>query len=269
MKNNASAKGLALLSASPGSNKSLLGYGLASRLSETGAKVLFIDLLPDPEDLSIDTGHSGNFEDIMTCEMRYSDLVSSVEPGIDVLRGCTAGNLKIGEETLKRLAACISECSRLYDSILISAPRGINPLAFLAAGACEEIVITIDPEAPSIASAYCLLKALDAEGMGDKAISIFCNVRSPDQAFSLKSKFDSLTARFLNIKLKDGGFACLQQENGKDQSTEKHNYKRAAEFAKNARVDRLKLFQHETFKGNQPALTQIAISRDDIKLDNH
>jgi len=246
MANNVSAKGLAILSGSPLSEKSVLGYGLAIKLTERGVKVLFIELHSGLEESCISGGYSHDLHNITTIDKGFVELASTCESGFDIIRCYLPDDSRLSQEVLKGLSDFISDSSKHYESIIISAPYGINPPALLVAGICEEIILTIDPQASSVASAYCLLKTLVAEGMSGRMATAFLNVDSPEHAYSLKKKFDSLTGDFLNLKLGDGGFTCFRQENSGEEIISGYDFKQAGGRVKNTRFESLRMFQTET-----------------------
>jgi|GEM_PF-3194819 len=246
--NNASAKGLAILSGSPQAEKSILGCGLAVRLAERGVRVLYIDLYFSQEESCFSGVHRRDLHAVTTLDKEFVQLVSTGDSGFDIIRCCLTIDSGISEKTLKSITDCIGDSSTQYESIVISAPCGINPLAMLVAGMCEEIILTIDPEASSVASAYCLLKTLAAEGMSGRIITAFLNVDSSEQANSLKKKFDHLTNEFLDLNLGDGGHVRFQQENDDKEFIANDRIGWAREYVKNIRFEGLRMFQTETKK---------------------
>jgi hypothetical protein len=152
---------------------------------------------------------------------------------------------------------------------MISVPYGLNPISFLAAAMCEDIALLIGPEVSSIASGYCIVKALAAEGMDKKAATIFLNVESSGQANSRKNKFDLLTEDFLNLKINDGGFILSENENGHSNSTEKSGIPKTSANMNNARLETFNVFQNETITGNHSGINSSSGIRDDLKLVNH
>jgi hypothetical protein len=252
--NSVSAKGLAILSGSPQVEKSILGYGLAVKLAERGVGVLYIDLLFLQEESCFGDFPRCDLRNIATLDRDFVRLTSTDESGFDIVRCYSPGVSGIDEKVLESLTDFIGDSSLQYDSIIISAPCGINPLAVLAAGLCEEVVLTIDPEASSVASAYCLLKTLTAEGMGDRMITAFLNVDSSEQANSLKKRFDYLTEDFLNLKLRDGGYACSRGGNDDEGFFAIDKVKKARGFVESLRFESMRMFHTETKEDNSAGI---------------
>ncbi len=269
MRNKAHAKGLALLSGSPLPEQSILSRGIANRLAGRNARTLYLDLR-FPQENSYDRE-----------EQRYDfdypspgadDLfkpVSSRDSGFDTIRLRLPLNTAINEDILERISDSIGEFSSRYDSIIISAPYGLNPISFLAAAMCDDIVLIIEPDVSSVASAYCILKTLVAEGMGEKMATIFSDVDSAGQANSLKNKFDSLTAGFLNLRLRDGGFTLSCREGDSTEYAEWSDKLSASDYAENARLETFRVFQNETEKANFSGTISSYDEPDDLKLLTH
>ncbi|UCE67791.1 MAG: hypothetical protein JSU85_07240 [Candidatus Zixiibacteriota bacterium] len=262
------AKGLAILSGSPLYGKSILGYGLAARLGEENSKTLCLELHFDQEESFNNELRQYALGDVSSGGKDLKELISASDRGFDILRLCPPENSAIDEKLLDLISKGICEFSSKYDFMIISAPYGLNPIAFLAAAMCEEAILMIDPDASAVASAYCFLKTLASEGMAGKVATIFSNVNSAGHAFSLKNKFDSLTAGFLDLKLKDGGFALSCQENDYTDSTEKSGFLRASDYAKNAHPETFRVFQNETEEVSFSGTISSYGEPDDLKMDN-
>ncbi len=268
MGNKRRAKGLAILSGSPLPGKSILGYGLAAKLAEGNSKTLCLGLHFDREESFNNEWPRHDWGCVPSEGKDLKELVFTCESGFDAIRFCLPENIAITEELLKLISRGISEFSSKYDFIITSAPYGLNPIALLVAAMCEEIILMIDPDAPAVASAYCFLKTLTNEGMAEKTATIFSNVNSAEQAHSLKNKFDSLTAGFLDLKLKDGGFTLSWREDDRTESTEKSRFLRAADYVKNARLETFRAFQNETEEVSFSGTISSYGEPDDLKVDN-
>jgi hypothetical protein len=195
--------------------------------------------------------------------------VSNRDSGFDVTRLRSSQNSATNEDLLRRISDSVGEFSSRYDSIIISAPYGLNPISFLAAAMCEDIILIIEPHVSSIASGYCILKTIVTEGMGEKVATIFSNVDSAEQANSLKNKFDSLTASFLNLKLRDGGYTLSCREYDSTEYTERTDFLVASDYAEYARLETFRVFQNETENANLSGAISSYDEPDDLKLLTH
>ncbi|UCC78308.1 MAG: hypothetical protein JSW64_08450 [Candidatus Zixiibacteriota bacterium] len=269
MRNKAHAKGLAVLTGSPPPGQSIPGYGLAKRLAGRNTRTLYLDLrLPRENSFYLD-GQSCDFDYPSYGAKDLFEPVSNRDSDFDMIRFRSPVNAAINEDLLERISDSVSEFSLRYDSIIISAPYGLNPISFLAAAMCEDIILIMEPDVSSIASGYCIIKALAAEGVGEKVATAFSNVGSAEQAFSLKSKFDSLTAGFLNLKFKDGGFTLSCREDGSTEYIERTDFLGASDYAENARLETFRAFQNETEKANFSGTNSSYGEPDDLKLLTH
>ena len=209
MVGNSKAKGLALVSGSGGCGRTTAALNLAAHLAKKGEKILLFDMCFG----------WGGLNSMMENAPAYEPLLESDEPetlaqttttGFDLLTCIPPDFLNPNEDELKKIAWMAYYLGFKYNNIVFDPPSGGHPLALLSAGLSESVHLFSRPDASSVASSYCLLKSLYAEGIYSRVKVAFSFVDSPEHAASLKTRFDILTNQFLNVQLDDGGFIFRQ-----------------------------------------------------------
>lgn len=268
MNNQSNALGLTLLSGSGGSGRTAAGMGIAAAQARNGLKTLFMDFCFGWSGLNINKGEAPEFQDIFSRESGFSELTTHCSGGYDIFTCVPPEVFEFGKLELEHLSKCVYELALHYELLIIDPPSGAHPLALLAAGMCEEIILMIKPEASAVASSYCLLKTLSGEGIGEKVSTAFSFVDSPEHAQSLKSRFDALTGKFLKLTLSDGGFTYRWTENEREEFFVGRNTRQSTDFVKNIKLHRLNALHPET--GWKPMSKEypVAVIRDDNLLDN-
>ena len=212
MVGNPKAKGIALLSGSGGCGRTCAALNLAAFLARKGEKILLFDMCFGWGGLNSLMDKAPSYESLLECD-EPETLAFAHASGFDLLTCTTPDFLNPGEDELKKIAWMAYYLGFKYHNIIFDPPSGGHPLALLAAGLSESVYLISRPEAASVASSYCLLKSLQAEGIYSRVKAAFSFVESPEHAASLKTRFDLLTRQFLNIQLDDGGFIYGQNNN--------------------------------------------------------
>lgn len=246
MKRGNGARGIGFLSGAGGSGRTAAGIGTAATLARRGKKVLLFDLCFGGGGPNIGLKDIPTYEEFLKHERRLKDLIIKTDYGFYAFTCHPPDILKPDIEDLERISNGIDELAHEYETIIFDPPSGGHPLSMLAAGLCDWIYLMIKPEAAAVASSYCLLKTLLAEGLGDRVMTVFSLVDSPEHAASLKSKFDILTRQFMNMKLRDGGFTYRRTETEQEDFFIGDNFEDSIAFVKNIDMNGLESFQSET-----------------------
>lgn len=207
------ATGVTLLSGAGGSARTSTAVGLAARLARKGHKTLFFDFCFGWSGLNIGNSDLYPYERLLQAENCHQ-FVTATDYGFDLISCLPPNVLNPDSDELQRITYLVHELGGRYDFIILDPPASAHPLSLLAAGLCEEIFLLIRPDAAAVASSYCLLKNLVGEGLNDRIKIAFAFVDSPEQAASLKSKFDQLTGQFIKTRFPDGGFVYRIDEAG-------------------------------------------------------
>lgn len=199
------ATGMTLLSGAGGSGRTSTALGLAARLAHAGHKTLFFDLCFGWGGLSIGGSNLLSYDKLLDTENSPA-LCHPTGYGFDLVTCLPTEALNPGDDDLAKISYLIHELGASYDFIILDPPSSANALSLLAAGLCEDVYLLIKSDASSVASSYCLLKALVKEGLTDRIKIAFGFVDSPEQAKSLKARFDLLTNQFVKQSFPYGGF---------------------------------------------------------------
>lgn len=240
------ATGITFLAGSGGSGRTTAAAALAARLASMNRNVLLVDLCFGWTGLKALNAEIPTYERLLKFEGDHRELILPTDYGFDLLTTVPPGILNPDEGELKTIAWLIHGLSRHYDFVLLDPPSGAQPLGMLAAALCDRVFLLVKPEAAAVASSYCLLKTLVGEGLSDRVEVVFGFVDSPEQAASLKTKFDLLTGQFLSLKLEDGGFIyCRSGSESEDFCTELKGDELVT-MAANIKIDETDVFQNET-----------------------
>jgi cellulose biosynthesis protein BcsQ len=195
---------MALVSGSGGTGRTSAARALAQSLGKKN-RVLLFDLCFGWSGLSYDTVDLPSYETLLSFD-NDELLAIPTEDGFDILTCEPPEFLDPSLDDLKKIAWLSNEYAEDYDYVIFDPPSGGHPLALLASGMSEQVMLFTRPDASSVASSYCLLKSLYTEGIFNRIRMVFTHVDSAEQAASLKTRFDIMTEQFLGIKIADGGF---------------------------------------------------------------
>jgi flagellar biosynthesis protein FlhG len=259
MVGNPKAKGIALLSGSGGCGRTTAALNLAAFLARKGEKILLFDMCFGWGGLNSHIDNAPSYETLL--ESDEPDTLAFTNPsGFDLLTCTPPDFLNPSDDELKKIAWMAYYLGFKYHNIIFDPPSGGHPLALLSAGLSESVYLISRPEAASVASSYCLLKSLQAEGIYSRVRAAFSFVESPEHSASLKTRFDLLTRQFLNIQLDDGGFIYRQNNNLDDDFSLTEVNERTIASITNLNLGRQAAFQNATHfeakrvavpKGNQ------------------
>jgi len=237
------AKAIALVSGSGGTGRTTAARSLAKSLGEKN-RVLLFDMCFGWGGLTFETSGLPSYEQLLSFD-NDDKLALSTDEGFDVLTCDPPEFLDPSLDDLKKIAWFANDYAEEYDFIIFDPPSGGHPLALLASGLSEQVLLFVRPEASSVASSYCLLKSLNAEGIYKRVKIVFAYVDSAEQAASLKTRFDMLTEQFLGIKISDGGF-IYRRECGSEDFTTNEFDECTPEFISNLKIYDKNSFQNET-----------------------
>jgi cellulose biosynthesis protein BcsQ len=237
------AKAISLVSGSGGTGRTSAARSLAQSLGQKN-RVLLFDMCFGWGGLSFDSPDLPSYEKLLSFD-NDEQLAIPTEDGFDVLTCEPPEFLDPSLDDLKKIAWFANEYAEEYDYIIFDPPSGGHPLALLASGMSEQVLLFSRPEASSVASSYCLLKSLYAEGIFNRIKIVFAYVDSAEQAASLKTRFDIMTEQFLGIKIADGGFIYRRESANDDFETNELN-ELTPEIINNLIIGEKAAFQNET-----------------------
>ena len=239
------ATGITLLSGAGGSGRTSAALGLAGKMAQKGYRTLFFDLCFGWGGLNIGNSAARTYEQLFEPE-NTDNVCEATEYGFDLVTCEPSTILFPDERELSRITYLIHQLGGRYDIIILDPPASAHPLSLLAAGICEAVYLVVKPDASAVASSYNLLKSLAVEGLSERIKIIFGMVDSPENALSLKSRFDKLTDQFLQFSFPDGGFIYRQDNTGNSGFKADEGIERFITNVKNITLNTLPLLQNET-----------------------
>jgi flagellar biosynthesis protein FlhG len=210
------AKGITLISGAGGTGRTTVAQNLAQYLARQGNKVLLFDMCFGWGGLSLNSDDLLSYDDLLDTEDDLERAVARTEHGFDIFTCIPPDFLDPIIEDLKKIAWLANRLGSQYDYIVFDPPSGGHPLALLSAGLSDRVFLFARPEATSVASSYSLLKSLHAEGINSRVRTVFAQVESPEQAASLKTRFDLMTSQFLGFTVADGGYVYRLDDRSDD-----------------------------------------------------
>ncbi len=245
MNTRPSATGITLLSGAGGSGRTSAALGIAANLALKGYKTLYFDLCFGWGGLNIGTTIPPTYQQLIGQD-DLDSICETTDYGFDLLTCEPPNILNPDNDELSRITYLIHELGGRYDFIILDPPASAHPVSLLAAGLCEEAYLTVKPDAAAVASSYCLLKTMLAEGLVDRVKIVFSMVDSPEDAASLKAKFDKLTLKFMDTALPDGGFIYRSDNSFHDNFRTGGDMENFIADAKNITLDVSRELQNET-----------------------
>jgi MinD-like ATPase involved in chromosome partitioning or flagellar assembly len=201
-----SARTIALLAGAGGCGRTSTAIALARHLAERGNKTIIFDLCFGWGGLGLNVSNAVSYAALLDKDDDIDEAVYISEFGFDILTCLPPSVLDPSLEDFKKITWLTQKLCDKYDFLILDPPSGGHPLSLLAAGLSENILLFSRADGASVASSYCLLKSLRAEGIASRTGAIFSFVESSEQAASLKTRLDILTGQFLGLKLQDHGF---------------------------------------------------------------
>lgn len=203
---------VALVAGSGGTGRTTLAANMAHMYAGYGRRALLVDLCFGWGGLNRFASNLPTLSDILECDGKPESIISSTDYGFDLLTCVAPDFVEMEGDDIKKLAWVLDRVCRDYSVIIYDAPSGPHPLSLLASGLSHKVLLFARPDATSFGSAYCLLKALNMEGINSRVSVIFNLVESDDHAVSLKTRFDLVSDRFLGFKVYSSGFVMNRPE---------------------------------------------------------
>lgn len=107
----------------------------------------------------------------------------------------------IGPATQRRLLDLVGSLAARFDTLVIDVAAGIGQVQTAIAGATEQTLVVVSPDALSIASAYACLKVLATEQGLRHAYIVPNRITSKAQVEEVSGSLGGLVARFLDLEV--------------------------------------------------------------------
>ncbi|MEW6623099.1 MAG: MinD/ParA family protein [Bacillota bacterium] len=208
--NISSIKVLAVVSGKGGVGKTNISLNLAIALAKRDKKVLVFDADLGMANIDILMGIVPKYTlyDALKGTVSLQDIVAEGPLGIKIIPGGSG----VGELTQIdfQQREYIWDQLRKYfiglDYVLIDCGAGINRSIVGFMVAADEVVVVLTPEPTSITDAYSVIKILSKFQINSEVFLIVNRVNNLEEAQSTARKIETVSQRFLNIKIKRLGF---------------------------------------------------------------
>ncbi|GIL17691.1 MAG: site-determining protein [Oligoflexia bacterium] len=198
-------KTVSITSGKGGVGKTTIVSNLAYNLARQGKRVLIFDgdLGMANVDIFFGVKSTGNIHQVLTGEKTIQEIVTELNPNIDLISG-GSGVVELNRMNAfqrRALVDAVAEFDHQYDYLLIDTAPGISDNVLYLNAAVQKSAIVITPDPASLADSYALIKILHQEYKENK-FSIICNqVRDEVEGMQLYSRFNEVVNRFLFIGL--------------------------------------------------------------------
>lgn len=202
---NTNTKIVSITSGKGGVGKTSILVNIASRLAQTGKKVLIFDgdLGMANVDIFYGVRTDTSIYDVLTGRRRISDILVEVSKNIFLIPG-GSGVLGFNKINNFQRRAMIDELSRLphiFDVMLIDTAPGISDNVLYLNAAADQICVVLTPDPASFADSYALIKVLHTQYKEHK-FSVICNmVKDIRDGVSTFERFNEVVERFLDVSL--------------------------------------------------------------------
>ncbi len=192
---------ISLISGKGGVGKSIIAFNLAERAASQGERVLLVDADLRGGNLHIlaNLACEHGLKNFATGQMTLTQAVTSFSDKLDILAGLPIGEGQLLEKSgaVSHLARSLREQAAGYDLVILDHGSGISETAAILASTSDLSLLVVIPELTSIADAYGLYKYLHNTHSGINCSLLLNRVSSAEEADYVRSKFATVTDRFL------------------------------------------------------------------------
>ena len=143
--------------------------------------------------------------DVISGEKKISEIVVSNKSGINLISGGTASSNLLNIENLKRYSILNEMDSYLKKfgnvKLVVDIAAGAEDNALVFSMACDRILVVIIGEPTSFIDSYALIKALFSKSSFKNYCIAVNQVDNDSHGKDLFKKFQSITAKFLDVNL--------------------------------------------------------------------
>jgi len=199
------AKIISISSGKGGTGKSFVAGNIAGVLSNTGRKVLLIDLDINFANLStmLNVNSKENIYHFLTYNKSLSDIIIQKSNNLNLILG-ESGKTDHPKFSYEKSELFINELkiiSTKYDFIIIDTASGIDSGSLNVLTKSDEIILVTTPEPTSVMDGYVILKMLRSNGT-KKSVSVIVNkCLDENDAQNTFENLDKAAKHFLKEKL--------------------------------------------------------------------
>ena len=146
-----------------------------------------------------------SISDVISGEKKISEIIENYKNGIDLISGGTASNNLLNLENVKRYSILneIDNHLKTFKNVklMVDIAAGAEDNALVFSLACDRVLIVIVGEPTSFIDSYALIKALHSKSSFKNYCVAVNQVDDDSHGKDLFKKFQSITAKFLDVNL--------------------------------------------------------------------
>lgn len=166
----------AVASGKGGVGKTIFTLNAGAALSEMGVKTLIIDCDIAMADLGqvvdVDSKTEYSLHDVLASEVNSEEVITHTSYGFDVLLS-SVSIVGFLQADIGKLSEVVKDVVGRYDLILLDTATGISQESLIPFTICDEVILVVNPEFPSIVDAQKL--RLIAESLGKRVRGVVIN----------------------------------------------------------------------------------------------
>jgi septum site-determining protein MinD len=166
----------AVASGKGGVGKTIFTLNAGAALSEMGLKTLIIDCDIAMADLgqvvNVDSKTEHSLHEVLTSEVNSEDVITHTSYGLDAILS-SVSIMGFLQADMGKLSEVVKDVVERYDFILLDTATGISQESLIPLMICDEVILIVNPEFPSIVDAQKM--RLIAENMGKRVRGVVIN----------------------------------------------------------------------------------------------
>jgi septum site-determining protein MinD len=166
----------AVASGKGGVGKTIFTLNAGATLSEMGLKTLIIDcdiaMANLGQVVDVDSKTEYSLHEVLASEVNIEDVINHTSYGLDVILS-SVSIVGFLQADMGKLSEVVKDVMERYDIILLDTATGISQESLIPLMICDEVILVVNPEFPSIIDAQKM--RLIAESMGKRVRGVVIN----------------------------------------------------------------------------------------------
>jgi flagellar biosynthesis protein FlhG len=193
---------ISVISGKGGTGKTFFSVNFAQEISETGKKVLLVDLDINFANVHLALNIEPKFTlfDYFTGRVLFEEIIFNYNSHLDLILG-ESGNFEYqpDESDIEKLIKKISKISQNYDFIIFDNSPGISDKIITTVRFSEFPLLVVNPEITSVLDSYVVLKAFKKKKIDKKSL-ILINKNVDEKSSNLTfENLSKATRKFLKV----------------------------------------------------------------------